>query len=76
MKPSDVIYRLLKETGTPQTELAQALGQTQGAIANRLKREGITTRTFLEMVDALGYEITVRPKVTQDVRTEIVVSGE
>lgn len=77
MTPSEIVYRLLKETNTTQGELASALGyKSPATISNRLNRDGMTARTFLEMVDALGYELTVRPKVVTDVKTEITVTVE
>lgn len=77
MTPSDIIYKLLKDTGTSQTELARRMGyKSQGTVSNRLSRDGMTMRTFLEMLDALDYEMSVHPKVATDVRTEIVVTGE
>lgn len=77
MTPSELIYKLLKETNTLQSDLAKALGyKSPAVISNRLNRDGMTTKSFLEMVDALGYEIVVRPKVVEDVKTEITITKE
>lgn len=76
MTPSEIIYKLLKDTKTTQTELTKRLGlKSQGTLSNRLNRgETMTMSSFTEMVDALGYEMVIRPKVMGDVRTEIIVS--
>lgn len=76
MTPSEIVYKMLKDTNTTQTELARRLGvRSQGSISNRLTRsKSMTVENFIAMVDALGYEMVIRPKVMGDVRVEIVVN--
>ena len=75
MTPSELIYKLLKDTKTTQTELAKSLGyKSAAAISNRLNRGTMNMDSFMEILNALGYEMIVRPKVMGDVRTEIIVT--
>lgn len=76
MKPNDIVYAILKSNKTTQGELAAMLKPkvSTAAISNRLNRDAMTTEAFLEMVNALGYELVVRPKNPTDVRTEYTVT--
>lgn len=78
MTPSEIIHAILKRTNTTQAELAQRLGYTtQGTVSNRLNRGEMKVGTFLNMLDALGYEFVVRPKsVPSAADLEIVASKE
>lgn len=55
----DVKMKCLEEDMTQQ-QLGEAIGST-GQYVNRVmkKKEGIVNKTFVEMVDALGYDITL-----------------
>lgn len=48
------------EADMTQQQLGEAIGST-GQYVNRVmkKKEGIVNRTFVEMMDALGYDITL-----------------
>ena len=48
------------EAGTSQTKLGEAIGTT-GQYVNRVtkKKEGIVNKTFLEMMEALGYDVRI-----------------
>ena len=69
LKPTGVYYMLLNnvekeikiklvEQELTQEELAQKIGTT-GQYVNRIikKKDGIVNKTFMEMADALGYDI-------------------
>lgn len=55
----DVKMKCLEEDMTQQ-QLGEAIGST-GQYVNRVmkKKEGIVNKTFVEMMDALGYDITI-----------------
>ena len=55
----DVKMKCLEEDMTQQ-QLGEAIGST-GQYVNRVmkKKEGIVNKTFFEMMDALGYDITL-----------------
>ena len=55
----DVKMKCLEEDMTQQ-QLGEAIGST-GQYVNRVmkKKEGIVNNTFVEMMDALGYDITL-----------------
>lgn len=55
----DVKVKCLEEDMTQQ-QLGEAIGST-GQYVNRVmkKKEGIVNKTFVEMMDALGYDITL-----------------
>lgn len=76
MKPNEIVYAILKSTKTTQGELGAMLNPTVKAagISNRLNRDAMTTEAFLDMINALGYELVVRPKNPTDVRTEYTVT--
>lgn len=76
MKPNEIVYAILKSTKTTQGELGAMLNPIVKAagISNRLNRDAMTTEAFLEMINALGYELVVRPKNPTDVRTEYIVT--
>lgn len=46
------------ETGTTQQSLAEKIGTT-GQYVNRIvkKKDGLVNKTFVEMMEALGYDI-------------------
>ena len=55
----DVKMKCLEEDMTQQ-QLGEAIGST-GQYVNRVmkKKEGIVNKTFVKMMDALGYDITL-----------------
>ena len=55
----DVKMKCLEEDMTQQ-QLGEAIGST-GQYVNRVmkKKDGIVNKTFVEMMDALGYDITL-----------------
>ena len=55
----DVKMKCLEEDMTQQ-QLGEAIGST-GQYVNRVmkKKDGIVNKTFVEMIDALGYDITL-----------------
>ena len=55
----DLKMKCLEEDMTQQ-QLGEAIGST-GQYVNRVmkKKEGIVNKTFVEMMDALGYDITL-----------------
>ena len=55
----DVKMKYLEEDMTQQ-QLGEAIGST-GQYVNRVmkKKDGIVNKTFVEMMDALGYDITL-----------------
>lgn len=55
----DVKMKCLEEDMTQQ-QLGEVIGST-GQYVNRVmkKKEGVVNKTFVEMMDALGYDITL-----------------
>ena len=55
----DVKMKCLEEDMTQQ-QLGEAIGST-GQYVNRVmkKKEGIVNKTFVEMMDSLGYDLTL-----------------
>lgn len=62
MKFNDIIRQAMQNTSTTQQDLGDKLGVRQNAIANTVARPGISLDKFVTIMDALGYEIAVRPK--------------
>jgi len=48
----------VKENGTTQAQLAEIIGTT-GQYVNRIikKQDGVVNKTFVQMLEALGYDI-------------------
>lgn len=61
--PSKVaIDRLMREAGLNQTQLAKLVGmKNQSNVSEALKRD-MKYSLFLQMVDALGYEVIIQKK--------------
>lgn len=61
MNHAAVIKALMSETGATQTDLAKQIGaKTQSVVAERIRYKTIGLKPFLELLDAMGYEIVVR----------------
>ena len=57
------IVRIRKEKGLSQSDLADASGNRQQVISRIEKRESSPTlKTLCKLLDALGYEIVLKPK--------------
>ena len=64
-----------RASGVSQKKLADKMGlKSQQAVFNMLNaKNGMRVDNFVKMMDLLGYEVTVRNKVTDE---ELVVSAE
>lgn len=62
MNHKTVIKDIMRETHTTQTQLGTLLGVRQTAISNIIKRDDIYLSTYVRILDALGYKLTVTPK--------------
>lgn len=60
MKFNEIIRAALKSTGTTQQKLGDRLGVRQTAVSNVLQRDEIMLGTFVEYLDAMGYDIIIR----------------
>lgn len=71
MKFNEIIRQALKDSGTTQKQLAEALDYKSGpsAISVPLSRDDIYVSTLTRMLDALGYEVIVRKKDSSDEMT-------
>lgn len=62
MKFNEIIRSAMQKTGITQVQLGEKLGVHQTAISNTVVRPGITLSKFVIFMDALGYDIVVRPR--------------
>lgn len=63
MKMGEAIKNAMKIRGVTQTDLAKKLNaKTQSVIAGRLNHPNMSINNALEMLNELGYEITIQPK--------------
>ena len=55
---AEKIIRLRKKKGYTQAQLAETIGTT-GQYVNRIikKKDGVINKTFVQMLEALGYDI-------------------
>lgn len=75
MNSSDIVRTLLERKGWTQGQLSRALGYSSpGTMSNKLRRGNMTMDTFLSILDAVGYEMVLRPKVVPE--DDIVVGGD
>lgn len=57
------IARLMKEKGVTQAMMAQSIGKKRpNDVSARLMSANMTMDKVLEMLDVLGYEVTIQPK--------------
>lgn len=63
MNSGEAIKFVMKEAKINQVQLAKLTGQSsQSVISERLRRDNLSVRTMLEMLDAMGYEMVIQPK--------------
>ena len=64
------------ENGTTQAQLAETIGTT-GQYVNRIikKQDGVVNRTFVQMLEALGYDIELTRAVAEAVSVPVIASG-
>lgn len=76
MKYNEIVRKAMRDTDTTQKELAEALGYKSGpsAISVPLSRSDIYASTLINMLDALGYEVVVRPR--NDRSNEMTLTNE
>ena len=75
MTPDEIIKSALKRRGTSQRKLAEAIGTHQGCISTALGRNngmGIQFQTFYRYLDALDYDIVVRPRESEELADELL----
>lgn len=67
----EIVKAALKETGTTQQRLAEAMGYSNGQanVAKIFSRQDIYMSTLTKMLDKLGYEVVIQKK-TQGRRKE------
>jgi hypothetical protein len=79
MKLGDAINKLVKDNKQSHASLAQLIGRkTPTYISNICIRSNTNVNTLLEITDALGYELIIRPinKDLYEERTIILEKGE
>ena len=67
MKIGEAIKSAMKCKKITQTTLAEMVGvKSQSVIAERLKMDNISINVVLNMLDAVGYQMTIEPKTEGD----------
>ena len=64
------------ENGTTQAQLVETIGTT-GQYVNRIikKQDGVVNKTFVQMLEALGYDIELTRAVAEAVSVPVIASG-
>lgn len=63
MTMNKAISKIMKDNGFTQMMMAQAIGKKRpNDISSRLQYDNMTISKSLEMLEVLGYEITIQPK--------------
>lgn len=58
----DILKDLLIKTGNSQKGLARKMGKSPSGITMLFQREGLRVHTMVEVCEALGYEVIIRPQ--------------
>ena len=67
MKLGEAINKLVKDNKKSHASLAEMIGRKNPTfISNMVSRGNANIATLLEITDALGYEVIVRPKSGDD----------
>ena len=76
MKIGEAIKQAMKSQKITQVQLADMVGaKSQSVIAERLKMDNLSVNTTLEMLDAIDYELIIRPKNCTGVDDNIVINN-
>lgn len=76
MTHKEIIRTVLHRTGITQNQLAQKVGIAHSCIHRKMfKYKDIHLGSFVEIMEALGYEVVVREKRTKHYVDEIWVRG-
>lgn len=63
MTMNDIISAVMRANKVTQQKLAEAIGKKRATdVGSRLNTTNMTMNNAVEMLDALGYQIVVRPK--------------
>ena len=67
MKLGEAINKLVKDNKKSHASLAELIGRKNPTfISNMVSRSNANVVTLLEITDALGYEVIIRPKSGDD----------
>ena len=64
------------ENGMTQAQLAEKI-ETTGQYVNRIikKKDGVVNKTFVQMLEALGYDIELTRLISENVSIPVIASG-
>lgn len=73
MNVEKTIKKALKETGKKQADLLEQLGyKSRSSLSDKIKRgSGMSVASFLQIMDAIGYEVVIRKKIPDGVEIKI-----
>ena len=75
MNEKQIVKEAMKTLGWNQTQLAEAAGyKTQSSISSRLTGNSMRVDTFVKMLAAMGYEVTVRSTSPQKNKNQWTIS--
>lgn len=76
MNCADIVYAMLKNKGWTQARLNEAMGYTSpGTMSNRLRRGSMSVKVFSDIVDVLGFQITIYPASDPEQSVDITLFG-
>lgn len=76
MKATKAIKEAMERENIVQSSLANKIGVTPQALNMRLGYDNISADKMYEMLNAMGYEIVIRPKQKKHKDSEIVIDLE
>lgn len=75
MKVNEAIKKALKLTGTTYNDMQRKLKyKTAGQVSSRMSKDNWTISTMITYLDAIGYEVVIRP-YKKKANDEIIING-
>lgn len=66
MKHTEAIKSAMIKTGVSQKDIVEQLGVKQTTVSERINYKNISAKHLTEILDILGYELVIQPKVEGD----------
>lgn len=77
MTVANICRDLIEKSSLQQKDVAEAMGWSQGAFSNRLRRNSLSAEEFLKLIGILGFDFKiVEKKTNEEIRTRRKGVGE
>lgn len=62
IKGSDLVLQMLGERNCSYSRIAEIIFMTSGAISNKIRRNSFRLQEFMDIADALGYDVKLEQR--------------